>query len=179
MAITIERQIYNQTIENFMYGYKLLKEQEFLSTWTKGEIMDTSIKDIPESFAKGKITFPTVPVKTGDMGIYAIMYEPEDICVYTGRACPGDIKSRLSNFRSIMNKVDGKPTDSSHHQGASKAFQMDPDLANYRYSYITYANKKDCSPIELLILQELTKVAETEWSRKLKPIYCKESHIGL
>jgi hypothetical protein len=178
MATTIERKIYNQTKEHFLAGRELLKEREYLHSWQKGEILDTTVKDIPEEFGK-HVGFPTVGVKTGDMGLYLIIHEPTGDYVYLGRACPGDIKSRLSKVRSIMNKEGGKPTDSAHHQGASKMWDFDPDLSNYRYSYITYANRKDCDKIELLVLQEHTKVAETEWAKKLKPKYMTEGHIGL
>ena len=64
----------------------------------------------------------------------------------------------------------------THNRGMHS---FDSDLANYRYSFITYANKKDCNDIKLMVLQEHTKVAERFWAKKLRPIYSEESHIGL
>ena len=179
MATTIERQIYNQTTENFLAGNELLKKIEYTNTWEKGEILENGIQDAPEPFGK-KITFPgSKTPKTGDMGLYLIIHEPTNTYVYLGRACPGDIGSRISKVRTIMRKVGGQPTDSNHHQGATKMHSFDSDLANYRYSFITYANKKDCNDIKLMVLQEHTKVAERFWAKKLRPIYSEESHIGL
>ena len=179
MATSIETKIANETKELLIKACTYSTTTKHLDTWQKGEILDNDVKDIPEKFGN-IIKFPTSGVKPGDMGLYLIIHEPSKTYVYLGRACPGDISSRISKVRSILTKAGGKSENypSDHHQGASKMWEYDPVLSNYRYAYITYANKKDCTDTQIIVLQLQTKIAEDMWYKKLTPIYNTEGMIG-